>query len=132
MSAQVDWPIGLADIVNKMSYMPGWMARLARRGPHGAPALVIVSFTPDSYNHERMIRVAHEFLVPLASYNERTWKAWILECYVKVWRHETGEFLQFDGVREFAPHHGNGEDPYMTWHIGDLADTQVRAGEDKE
>ena len=36
-----------------------------------------------------------------------------------------------DGVRVFAPHHGNGEDPYRVWHVGDLADTRVKAGQDK-
>lgn len=123
----------LAEVVKCTKYlMPGWQIYLGTDNEEGKhPCLHIVSCTPDSYHPERMMRVNHSFLVPPATYNARTWKAWIFECVMKVWRHEVGEMLLFDGVREFAPHHGNGEDPYMTWHIGDLRDTQVRAGEDK-
>ena len=128
-----DWePPGLRDIVKSIDYMPGWMAYLGRDNEGGGwLTFHIVSQTPNSYDPGQPIRVNHSFLVPMATYNERTWKAWIFECYLKVWRHETGEFLTFDGVREFAPHHGNGEDPYITWHVGDLEDTRVSAGEDK-
>lgn len=37
-------------------------------------------------------------------------------------------------VTENAGHaedYAEGEDPYRTWYVGDLADTRVRAGEDK-
>lgn len=129
-----DWePPGLREIVESVQYMPGWMIYLGRDNEGGGwLTLHIVSQTPNSYNSSETIRVNHSFLVPMATYNERTWKAWIRDCYSKVWDHEIGEFLQFDGVREFAPHHGNGEDPYRVWHVGDLADTQVRAGETKQ
>lgn len=128
-----EWePPGLRAIVDAVTYMPGWMIYLGRDNEgDGWLCLHIVSSTPDSYQPGRNIRVNHSFLVPMATYNERTWKAWIRDCYEKVWLHETGEFLKFDGVREFAPHHGNGEDPYLVWHVGDVADTQVRAGDDK-
>lgn len=132
---QIDWdPTTLQKVVNGVKYlMPGWQIWLGDDNENNeTPALHIVSCTPDSYHPEKKIYVNHSFLVPLATYNERTWKIWILECYCKVWRHEIGEMLLFDGVREFAPHHGNGEDPYITWHIGDVVDTQVRAGEDKQ
>jgi len=125
-------PPGLRAIVESIKYMPGWDVYLSTDNEEGQwPTLHIISSTPDSYHPERPMRVNHSFLVPMATYNERTWKAWIMERYVDVWRHETGEFLQFDGVREFAPHHGNGEDPYITWHIGDVRDTEVRAGDTK-
>lgn len=125
-------PENLDRIVKSITYMPGWMVYIGHDNESGMhPTLHIVSDTPDSYHPEQRMRVNHSFLIPPATYNDRTWKAWILECYLKVWRHETGEFLQFDGVREFAPHHGNGEDPYMTWHVGDLEDTQVPAGQEK-
>lgn len=128
-----DWePPGLREIVADVSFMPRWAIHLGRDNEGGGwLTLHIISCTPDSYRPESLIRVNHSFLVPMASYNERTWKAWIRDCYEKVWRHEIGEFLMFDGVREFAPHHGNGEDPYRVWHVGDLKDTQVRAGENK-
>lgn len=123
----------LEPIVRSVTYlMPGWQIWLGNDNEADEiPALHIVSCTPNSYNVQKNIYVNHSFLVPLASYNDRTWKAWVFDCYMKVWRHEVGEMLLFDGIREFAPHHGNGEDPYITWHIGDLEDTQVRAGETK-
>lgn len=126
-------PPGLREIIESISFMPFWRAYLSFNNEDGRwLTFHIVSYTPDSYDPSKNIAVNHSFLVPMATYNERTWKAWIRECYEKVWRHEIGEFLMFDGVREFAPHHGNGEDPYMVWHVGDLADTQVAAGEDKQ
>lgn len=130
---QTCWePPGLRAIVESIEFMPGWSVYLSFNNEDGRwLTLHIVSSTPDSYDPEKKIRVNHSFLVPMATYNERTWKAWIRDCYEKVWRHEIGEFLMFDGVREFAPHHGNGEDPYMVWHVGDLRDTQVAAGDDK-
>jgi hypothetical protein len=122
-------PPGLRDLVAGIGYIPGWDVYLDTDNEGGGwLTLHIVSATPDSYQPERTIRVNHSFLVPMATYNDRTWKAWILDRYLDVWRHETGEFLTFDGIREFAPHHGNGEDPYRTWHVGDLVDAQVRAG----
>lgn len=130
---QEEWePPGLRDIVAGVTYIPGWTMFLGRDNEGGGwLTLHIISETPDSYDTKKLVRVNHSFLVPMATWNERTWKAWIMERCVDVWRHETGEFLMFDGVREFAPHHGNGEDPYITWHVGDLADTRVRAGDDR-
>lgn len=131
---EINWnPTILKEVVDRVQYlMPGWQIYLGRDNEgDAAPALHIISWTPNSYHPEKMIGVNHSFLIPLASYNARTWKVWVFECYMKVWRHELGEMLLFDGVREFAPHHGNGEDPYITWHIGDVADTRVRAGEEK-
>lgn len=135
----LEWePPGLREIVLSASFMPGWAIYLGRDNEGGGwLTLHILSYTLNSYPEQaedlgsEMISVNHSFLVPMATYNERTWKAWIRDCYSKVWDHEIGEFLQFDGVREFAPHHGNGEDPYRVWHVGDLADTQVKSGEFK-
>jgi hypothetical protein len=131
--SDIAFPTGLEDIVKSCEFTwPGWMVYLGHDNEgSGAPVLHIVSCTPNSYEPGERIRVNHSFLVPLGTYNERTWQAWIMERFVDVFRHETGEFLQFNGVRMFAPHHGNGEDPYRTWYVGDLADTRVRAGEDK-
>jgi len=128
-----EWnPTMLKSIVEATTFMPDWLIYLGVDNEGGGWwTLHIVSSTPDSNNPRGTIRVNHSFLVPMADYNSRTWKAWIFECYLKVWRHETGEFLRFNGEKEFAPHHANGEDPYITWHVGDLDDTHVRAGESK-
>jgi hypothetical protein len=127
-------PAHLADLVAAVTYKPGWLIYLAvetEDDGSGGLHLFVVSETEDSYNPTKRIRVRHGFLVPPASYNERTWIAWIFECLRKVETHEAGEFYQVDGRRPFAPHHGNGEDPYIVWHVGDLEDTQVRAGSTK-
>jgi hypothetical protein len=126
-------PPGLREIVKSVTYMPGWLVYLDDDNDRrGFLTLHIVSSIPDSYDHDKKMRVNHSFLVPPTTWNERTWKAWIMERFVDVWRHETGEFLEFNGVKEFAPHHGDHEDPYITWHIGDFDDTRVRAGQTKE
>lgn len=130
----IEWDSGvLARVVSNTRFIwPGWMIYLyVDNEGSGAPCLHIVSQTVDSYKTVDIIKVNHSFLVPLATYNERTWLAWVHECYLKVMAHEVGEALLYKGVREYGPHHGNGEDPYRVWHVGDLEDTKVSAGEDK-
>jgi hypothetical protein len=126
-------PPGLREIIESANFVwPGWRISMGRdnEGLKGW-TLHIVSHTVDSWHPEKMISVDHSFPIPNATYNERTWRAWILERLMGVFRHEAGEGLEFNGVKVFAPHHGNGEDPYITWHNGDTLDTQVRAGETK-
>jgi hypothetical protein len=132
------WPPALEDLVGRITYKAGWSVWLAEEFEDvewghapGGLKLFIVSDTPDSYNPTRKIRVRHEFLVPRASYTRDVWAAWLFDRYRDVETHEAGEFFQIDGVREFAPHHGNGEDPYRVWHVGDYADIRVKAGESK-
>jgi hypothetical protein len=31
-----------------------------------------------------------------------------------------GEWFMDKGERVFAPHHGNGEDPYVSWQLGSV------------
>lgn len=122
----------LKNVVKSVKFMPGWMIYIGGDNEgYGWDTLHIVSYTPNSRKPEEMIRVNHSFLIPPATYNERTWRRWIRDCYAKVWDHEIGEFLLFDDDRSFAPHHGDGEDPYTVWSVGDLADTDVPAGTDK-
>lgn len=127
------WPHALENLVHEVTYKPGWSIwlgeELADDGAGGLK-LFIVSSSPDSYNTDRTIRVRHEFLVPRASYSRDVWAAWIFDRFRDVETHEAGEFFQIDGVREFAPHHGNGEDPYRVWHVGDYAATRKQAGQD--
>ena len=136
MTERVDyWPPALEALVGlgRVTYKHGWSVWLAEEfAPDGAGGLklFIVSCTPDSYDPDRMIQVRHEFLVPRASYSRDVWAAWLFDRFCDVETHEAGEFFMIDGLREFAPHHGNGEDPYRVWHVGDHAATRVRAGED--
>lgn len=135
MTPDVYVPAGLRALVESLTYKPGWEFRLeVRFDPDGAGGLTfgVISDTEDSRNPGRRIRVYHPFLVPAASYNRRCWIAWIRDRLADVEAHELGEFLLVDGVREFGPHHGNGENPYIVWHVGDLEDTAVRAGDTKQ
>jgi hypothetical protein len=44
--------------------------------------------------------------------------------------HETCESFLVDGVRVYAPHHGNGEDPYAFWPGGTAEQKTKSPGED--
>ena len=128
-----DWePPGLRELVKRLTYKPDWMIYLGTDNEDDRwLTLHIVSETPDSYNTKRTVRVNHSFLVPMATYNEVNWIAWIFDRIQQVEAHEAGEYFMVDQIRVFAPHHGNGEDPYRTWFVGDYADTRVRAGESR-
>lgn len=126
-------PPGLRALVEAIKYKPGWhfALRVFREdGEARCWAFYVTSDTEDSLNPPKRIRVLHEFLVPPASYNRDTWAAWLHDRVTDVERHECNEFFKIDGVREFAPHHGNGEDPYRTWHVSDYATAKKRAGDD--
>lgn len=134
MSGRVYWPAGLQELVASLTYKPGWRFVLEERHDDdgsGGLTFAVISCTEDSRKPGQMIRVYHPFLVPPASYNRRCWVAWIRDRLADVENHELGEFLLVDGVREFGPHHGNGENPYIVWHVGDLEDTAIRAGDTK-
>lgn len=95
--------------------------------------LMIVSETANSRHEEQMIRVRHEFMVPPADYHEHVWLAWIFERIQDVEaKHEAGEFFQYKDDRPFAPHHGNGQDPYRVWFMGSYGETETKAGDDDQ
>lgn len=125
-------PPHLRELVESISYKPGWMFYLSYEPAtdgSGGLALHVVSHTEDSFNFERRIRVNHEFLVPAASWNRDVWAAWLFDRIRDVETHEAGEFFRLDGVREFAPHHSNGEDPYRVWHASDWATAAKSSGD---
>lgn len=126
-------PPGLRDLIGILTYKPGWqtyMGLFEEDGEARCWAFYVISDTEDSLNPGRRIRVRHEFLIPPASYNRDVWAAWLLDRLGDVEMHERNEFFRLDGVREFAPHHGNGEDPYRTWHVSDYATAAKRSGDD--
>ncbi len=130
---RVYYPEHLNDLVEAITYKPGWQFSLAEDfSPDGSGglALHIVSDTEDSFDFTHRLRVRHAFLVPPASYNRDVWAAWLFDRVRDVETHEAGEFFRIDGVREFAPHHGNGEDPYRVWHVSDWATANKSSGEE--
>lgn len=121
-------PEHLKPLMKSITYKPGWTFVLGA-DDDGYLNLFIVSDTLNSFDFAGRIRVRHAFLVPMASYNRNVWVAWIFRRVRDVESHEAGEFFRIDGVREFAPHHGNGEDPYLTWHVSDWATANKSSGE---
>lgn len=125
-------PEHLPALVEAITYKPRWEFALAdQREPDGSGglALHIISDTEDSFDFGSRIRVRHAFLVPAASWTRDVWAAWLFDRVRDVETHEAGEFFRIDGVREFAPHHGNGEDPYRVWHVSDWATAAKSAGQ---
>lgn len=125
-------PPYLDDLVRSLTYKKGWRMYLETdisEDGSGGLTFFVISVTDDSMVKDKKISVRHGFLVPLASYNRDSWAAWLRDRMQDVETHECNEFFRIDGLREFAPHHGNGEDPYRTWHVSDYATARKRAGE---
>jgi hypothetical protein len=126
-------PPGLRDLVKSITYKPGWQFWLVdetEEDGSGGLQFQVVSDTENSFDFGSRIRVRHSFLVPAASYNRDVWAAWLFDRVRDVETHEAGEFFRLDGVREFAPHHGNGEDPYRVWHVSDWSTAAKSSGDD--
>ena len=98
------------------------------RGEAGGLTLIITTNGFDTYHPDRgpTYRVAHPFPVPCATYDERSWRRWLFERYIDVWRHEAMESFVIDGERPYAPSHGPGNDPYMVRELGTLEDQRTR------
>lgn len=130
-------PPFLRELIESIKYKPGWgfalglfpKDRAEGEEPRGW-ALYVISDTENSMDFQKRIRVRHEFIVPPAEYNRDEWAAWLFDRVVDVERHEAAEFFRIFGVREFAPHHSNGENPYRTWHVSDWATANKSSGDD--
>ena len=125
-------PEHLPAAVGAWTYKPGWLVYLDYdREPDGAGGLTlwIMSDTENSVQPGR-INVHHPFLVPPASYRREVWEEWLLARHGDVEMHERNEFARIDGERRWAPHHGNGEDPYITWRLGTAEAAGKRSGDD--
>jgi hypothetical protein len=114
----------LADLVERVSCKPGWFFRLQAED-EPSRVLVITVYGNDSYSPEQGLRVAHSFPVPIATYNEKTWRRWIFEMCRRVENHELGEWFKIGEERPFAPLHGPGEDPYTVHEFRAQVDGQT-------
>ena len=107
----------LARLVAGLTYKPTWQFRLQEiqrgQGCEGL-TLMISGRAPDSWDPSSEIEFLHLFPVLPAAYDEDSWKHWILECVLMVEKHETMEFLKFDGEATFFSEHAPGRNPYMT------------------
>jgi len=129
MRQYAPYPTELAELVAKLDYKhrDGWDARLldverdhadVHSGAAGGLTLIITRQGPDTYHPERVIRVAHYFPVPAATYDRRSWQRWLFERILDVEKHEAMEFFVIDGERPYAPSHGPGNDPYIVREVG--------------
>lgn len=104
----------LRKLIAQVKCKPNWEFELV--GDEPALFLNIIVYGYDNFNHERKFNVRHERPVPIATYNVKSWRRWILDQCLAVEAHEVCENLRFiDGdneMRPFLPTHGPGEDPY--------------------
>jgi len=113
----------LANLVSRAECKPGWRFKLASEDE--ALRLVITVPGFDAYNRRRQLAVSHYFPVPIATYNEKTWRRWIFEMCRRVENHELGEWFMIDGERPFSPLHGPGENPYEVHEFRDEIDART-------
>jgi hypothetical protein len=121
MTQTAPYPAILEKLVGGTTYKEGWdFVMYDRDRGQGSKGLTLSIYIeePDTYHPEKMTRIVHHFIVPAASYNERSWRRWLFERILEVERHESAEFFQIDGVRPYAPHHGPGNDPYIIFEHG--------------
>lgn len=135
MKQWAPFPDLLADLVERLRYRPGWTFSLKDkqrdddhgRGTAGGLTFVIETLGYNSYHVDQgeHYSVYHYFIVPAATYDERSWRRWIFDSILKVETHETCEFFSLERwtsneagdeylaiERPFAPIHAPGADPY--------------------
>lgn len=116
-------PLILQELVDNLEYRPGWTFSLRDldrgQGSEGL-TLDILTLGYNAYHHERgeSYRVHHYMPVPPAAYDRQSWRRWLFEQCLLVERHEAMEFFSVDGDRPYAPNHGPGNDPYITFEVG--------------
>lgn len=132
------FPDELDAMVKALRYRPNWTFTLEDiqrdkdhgRGSAGGLTFIVTTSGLNAYHPERgpYYGVMHYFPVPGATYDERSWRRWLLDQIVKVETHEACEFFHLvtrdesmvgcDGApvekveHPYAPTHGPGNDPY--------------------
>ena len=113
----------LAAIVAKTRCKPGW--RFSLVDEDGALRLVVRVEGVDSFRPANSLAVRHFFPVPIATYNEKSWRRWIFEQCRRLENHELGEWFRVGDERPFLPLHGPGEDPYTVHEFRDEVDART-------
>lgn len=128
MFQQAPDPTELFDLVRRIKYKPGWEIELIDNYDRGNGSvgltLIITCWTINSRHQTSSFGVRNYFIVPAATYNMKSWRRWIFECYGKVEDHERAEFFMDGDERPFAPLHGPGNDPYFIRELS--TDEEVR------
>lgn len=92
--------------------------------------LYIFTYNPNTYFPKEMRHTRHEFVVPVCTYNKEAWVRWVFDRILSIEIHETTENFFVDGERKYAPHHGNGWDPYAFWPGHDPAEKLKAPGDE--
>lgn len=122
MQQTAPFPTALAELVEQLTYRPGWEFRLEHldrtQGSQGL-TLDVTTEGYNSYHPERgpNYRVHHYMPVPPAAYNRQSWQRWLFETLLLVERHEAMEFFTIAGKKPYAPNHGPGWDPYVVTEL---------------
>jgi hypothetical protein len=135
MRQYAPYPVELAALVDQLDYRQhmGWTVQLrdverdseAHTGRAGGLTLIVTRCGPDTYHHDRTIRVAHYFAVPAATYNRQSWQRWLFDRLGDVDTHERMEDFVVDGDRPYAPNHGPGHDPYTVRELSSELDRRT-------
>lgn len=121
--------VALDSITYTRDLPPGQRFRLIRHDEDNHAVLYVFTYNPNTYWPDEMRHTRHEFVVPVATYSQATWVRWVFDRIASIEHHETCESFQVDGVRIYAPHHGNGEDPYAFWPGGTIEDKAKAPGD---
>lgn len=147
MRQEAPWPEELGKLVGALRFRQhlGWSVYLAddlqrdKPGRHSGESrgltLVVVRQGPNTYDPSEVMRVAHYFPVPPATYNRQSWTRWLFDRLGDVDDHERMEDFAFATdvcnharlvparpcgpdcpgslARPYAPNHGPGWDPYL-------------------
>lgn len=123
----------LAEALESIDYTrdrpPGRRFSLSRDDESNYALLFIFTFGPNTYRPNEMRHTRHEFVVPVATYTKAAWTRWVFDRIASIELHETCESFLVDGVRIYAPHHGDGEDPYAFWPGGSPEQKALAPGE---
>jgi hypothetical protein len=111
------WDV-LQQVLDNWTYVDGmWPPELEREDESNWALLSVFLHAPNSYRGEPGNRpdrhTRHVRLVPCATYDYQSWRRWLYEFVRDVAVHEVGEWFKDRGERIFAPHHGDGDDPYV-------------------
>lgn len=117
----------LREIVTNTACKPFWSFELIEQD--NIATLVIAVIGPDAFKPEQLASnvnefrcINHLFPVPIATYNEKSWRRWVFEMCRRVENHELGEWFRVGHMRPFLPLHGPGEDPYTVHEFRDRVD----------
>lgn len=149
MRQEAPYPTILASVVQRLRYRPGWtfeLADLQRDDDHGRGearglTLAILADTMDAYHPDRRRPVMHYFIVPAATYDERSWMRWVFDRILDIETHEACEYFTLiwnshreaeygdlvvdEVVRPYAPAHGPGNDPYTVRELSTELDQRT-------